>query len=466
MKPPDPVSPSLTRRSFLGAAGAAAAATLLEAGPRRHAGLDPLERRRAPMRVALVGTGSRGSTMWGRSMVEAYGGREVELVALCDLNPGRLAYVKRFIGIDCPTYLHSEFDQMIRETAPDRLIVTTVDATHEEYIRRGMELGCDIIAEKPITTDEHRAQRLIDTQARTGRDIIATFNVRYMPIMVRIKELLAAARVGAIRSVDFNWYLDVHHGASYFRRWHGKRRYSGTLLVHKASHHFDVLNWWLDSDPEEVFAYGDLVAYGRNGPYRHARCMGCPFAERCLHFWDIRSDDDSMRLYVDHEEHDGYIRDGCVFSEEIDIFDRMAVQMRYANGVTVSYSLNAFLPYEGLRIAFNGALGRLEAWIQYNQPWEIPAYDEIRVTDSFGETELIRVSRETGAHGGADDLLKDRIFRTPDAPDPLGQAAGLRDGIMGILIGVAARNSIASGAPVRIADLTSIRPQPVRPRLG
>lgn len=58
--------------------------------------------------------------------------------------------------------------------------------------------------------------------------------------------------------------------------------------------------------------------------------------------------------------------------------------------------------------------------------------------------------------------MMDRIFKNPEAPDPHGHAAGTRDGAMSILIGIAARKSIETGEKVRIADLTSLVPKPVR----
>ncbi len=74
--------------------------------------------------------------------------------------------------------------------------------------------------------------------------------------------------LGRIISAEFMEYLDIDHGASYFRRWHGKSRFSGTLLCHKASHHFDQINWFLDAEPVEVSAFGDVAFYGKNNPFR------------------------------------------------------------------------------------------------------------------------------------------------------------------------------------------------------
>ena len=269
---------------------------------------------------------------------------------------------------------------------------------------------------------------------------------------------------GDVASVDFHWYLDVQHGADYFRRWHALVEHSGGLFVHKATHHFDLLNWWVDSEPELVFGLGELDYYGANNPYRHTNCRGCPHADQCPHYWDITRSQSMMNLYVEHEHHDGYLRDGCVWDEEIDSPDKMGASIRYKNGTQVSWSCTTYSPYEGYRIAFNGTKGRMDAWIKERQPWEEAPQDEIRVSDNFGESEVIVIPHGGGGHGGGDTRLKDRIFRDPSAPDPYHQAANARDGVMSILIGIAALKSSQSGEAVRIADLTSLDPLEVRPK--
>ena len=441
----------VSRRSFIktgSAAGAAMAASPFSV------------REPEKMRLALVGTGIRGTSMWGRSIVQQYSDY-VEFVGLCDINPGRLEYARDYIGVDCPIY--TDFSRMLEETRPQTVIVATMDSTHHAQIIQALDMGCDVITEKPMTTDAAKCQAILDAQARSRKQVTVTFNYRYSPHRQKMKEILMSGRIGRVTSVDFHWYLNVYHGASYFRRWHGKERYGGTLFVHKATHHFDLLNWWLESEPVEVFANGDLEYYGHNNAFRHTNCRGCPYAAECAHHWDITRNQRLMDLYAAHEHHDGYLRDGCVWSEEIDIYDKMSAQIRYANGTHVSYSCTTYSPYEGYRIAFNGTDGRLEAWIQEQQPWESRPYDELRVTDNFGETELIRIDHGGGGHGGGDTRLKDRLFKDPDLPDPYRQAAGARDGAMSILVGVAARTSVKTGEPVRISSLTSLKPRSQRP---
>jgi predicted dehydrogenase len=405
------------------------------------------------MKIGLVGTGIRGTTMFGRSVKQVYND-QVEFVGLCDKNEGRVAYAKEYIGVDCPVY--TDFDKMLAEAKPDVIIVTTMDSTHHEFIIKGLNSGRNVISEKPMTTDEFKCQDILDAERKSGKKLIVTFNYRYSPHRQKIYELLRAGEIGDITSVDFHWYLNTSHGADYFRRWHGYKEKSGTLLVHKSTHHFDLLNWWLDSDPEEVFAFGQLEFYGKNGPYRGETCRSCHHKGECDFYWDVTKNEHLTKLYVENEQYDGYHRDGCVFREDINIYDKMAVQIRYKNKVQVSYSLTTYSPYEGYRIAFNGTKGRLEAWVKESQPWKEEPQDEIRLTKNFGESEIIVVPHGGGGHGGGDTRLKDKIFKDPAAADPWRQSAGSRDGAMSILVGIAARNSIESGKPVMVQDMTDI----------
>lgn len=469
----------LTRKDFIRTTTGAMAGTMLApkafGGAFNRPGSQP-ER----AKIALVGTGIRGTSFWGRNILENYDD-VAEFVGLCDINPGRLEYGREYIGTACPTF--TDYQEMMEQTDPNMLIVTTVDSNHHEFIIDGLDRGLNVITEKPMTTDEQKCQAILDAEEKSDGNLLVGFNYRYSPHHTTLKEMLMEERVGKITSVDFHWYLNVHHGASYFRRWHGLADKGGTLLVHKATHHFDLLNWWLDSDPVEVYAEGALEHYGHNNDFRGNNCRDCDYTDKCKFYWDITQSQRDMDLYVDHEEHDGYIRDNCLWREEIDIYDKMSVQVKYANDVVVNYSLTTYSPYEGMKIAFNGFDGRIDAW--HGIPWrqeakanqedlheqemsqeeeeEATNYEEIMVMDNFAsEHELIKVRQGSGGHGGGDARLQDQIFRDPDMEDPLELAAGSRDGAMSILVGIAARKSIESGQPVKVEDLVSIKPHPTR----
>jgi predicted dehydrogenase len=442
----------LTRRNFLATTGTALAGAMVM-NPLTTKATDNLMADNKK-RIAIVGTGSRALGMWSKDVQLNYSDK-VAYVGLCDINPGRAEYFKKATGFTCPTF--TDFEKMMKEVKPDTLIVTTVDATHHEFIIRGMELGANIITEKPMTTDEQKCEAILQAEKRTGKNVTVTFNYRYSPHRAKIYELLRSGAIGDLTSVDFHWYLDTRHGSDYFRRWHRLKEKGGTLWVHKATHHFDLLNWWIESDPLEVYASGSLDFYGKNNDFRHTNCRPCPHKDKCNYYFDITQNKQYMELYVDNEKHDGYLRDGCVWKEDINIYDKMAATIKYANGVQVAYSLTTYSPYEGYRLSFNGSKGRIDVWIEESNPIEDKPYDEIIVSKNFSTREFIRVPHGTSGHGGGDKLLKDKIFGGV-TEDPLNQAANVRDGALSILVGIAARKSCETGSVVKIADLTSIKP--------
>ncbi len=427
------------------------------------------------LKVALVGTGIRGIGFWGKRLVDEYSDI-IEFVGLSDINSSRLRYGKKYIGTSCPTF--ADFEEMVLQTKPDLVIVTTKDSTHHEFIIKGLEMGCDVLTEKPLTIDEFKCQEILDAEQKSNKKLIMGFNYRWSPYTTKIKELLMKKTVGKLVSVDFHWYLNTYHGASYFRRWHGQMNSGGSLWVHKATHHFDILNWWINSEPKEVFAYGDLEFYGKNDSFRGKNCRSCDHTAKCDFYFDITKNETLMKLYVDHEHEDGYIRDNCLFREEIDIYDKMSAQVKYADNTVLNYSLTTYSPFEGWRVAFNGTEGRIEAWldIPYNKKTTTDqaekhakemdqsskdAFDiePIIVHKLWKDYETLDVMTEKAGHGGGDKRLQDKIFITPDIEDEFGRAAGVRDGAMSCLIGIAARRSIESGKPIKIANLTDLKPK-------
>lgn len=414
---------TISRRNFLAVSGAIAGTSMINSKPQIFAGnVADAKKTTSKAKVALVGLGSRGTGMWGRSVIRDYSDY-VEYVGLCDHNPGRLEAGSQMVGANCPTY--NDFEKMMSETKPEVLIITTDDDTHDYFAEKGMEMGANIICEKPMAIDEKKIQRIIDAEKRTGKECRVTFNYRYSPHRAKIWEILRSGEIGDITSVDFHWYLDTSHGADYFRRWHRLMEKGGSLWVHKASHHFDLLNWWIESDPESVYALGDLEFYGKNGPFRAENCRNCSHTKECNFYFDIMRSENYKKLYVDNEKYDGYHRDGCVFRNDVNIYDKMAATIKYMNGVQVSYSLTTYSPYEGYRIAFNGTKGRIDAWVQESNPTTDANFDEIVLYKSFGRREYIQIPQGSG-HGGGDRILKDQIF-IPGTTDALKQSAGVRD---------------------------------------
>jgi predicted dehydrogenase len=430
-----------------------------------------------PRRFAVVGTGHRAE-LYVAALLGSHS-TAGSLVALCDTNPGRLEYYRATYGLaGLPAYPPARFADLVAETRPDVVVVTTPDRHHARYITAALELGCDVVSEKPLTVDADGCRRIVDAVEATGREVVVTFNYRYSPRNSAVKRLLLDGAIGDVTSVHFEWVLDTVHGADYFRRWHRDKSESGGLLVHKASHHFDLVNWWLADVPETVAAHGALRFYG--APNRPAD----PSAFEL----DLAADERLRRLYLDPQAHDGYVRNRDVFDAGITAEDNLALLARYSRGALLTYSLNAHAPWEGYRVALNGTRGRLELDVVeraavapsragtpvdpsvspdgaapagaarargdrlvLQRHWE-PA--EVVDVDALARSDPGRPPRG-GGHGGGDLLLLDDVLLGPAAsgPDPLRRAASYLDGVRSVLVGAAANLAIRTGAPVALADL-------------
>ncbi len=427
-------------------------------------------------RYALVGTGGRAG-MFINAISDTYA-EHCELVALCDTSQVRMDYhnwrrADRWGYDPIPTYKAGQFDRMLDETAPDTVIVTTIDASHHIYIIRAMELGCDVITEKPMTTDLDKMKAIYAAIDRTGRALRVTFNYRYAPAYTQLCEVIRDGAIGHPLLVDFSWLLDTRHGADYFRRWHRKKVNSGGLLVHKSTHHFDLVNWWIESYPAQVTAMGDLVFYGRENAqsrgefYDYDRYTGFEAAKDDPFALFLDDKASHKGLYLDAEAETGYLRDQNVFGDGITIEDTMNVIVRYQNGVMLSYCLVAYAPWEGLRVAITGTKGRVEMDIAENvnhlsKDGSASASKgafkstSMWVQPMFGKPYALDLPVGKGGHGGADPVMLEQIF-SPDPPaDPLNRAASHIDGAASLLVGISANIAMQTGQTVSIDDLFTL----------
>ncbi|SFI85791.1 Oxidoreductase family, C-terminal alpha/beta domain [Paenibacillus sp. UNC496MF] len=424
----------------------------------------------AKKRYVQVGIGGRAEFFY--SAIANHYRETSELVAFCDINQTRMDYANKLLTekYDYPaarTYKHDEFARMIGAEKPDAVIVTSVDRTHHTYIIQALELGCDVITEKPMTVDEAKCQQILDAVHRTGRQVRVTFNYRYAPHHTKARELIAKGTIGDVTSVHFEWLLNTQHGADYFRRWHRDKRNGGGLLVHKSTHHFDLVNFWIGSEPDTVFAMGDLLFYGRENAENRGvtkfydRATGNPNAKDDPFALHLDENEHLKAMYLDAEAEDGYRRDQSVFGDGISIEDTMSVLVKYKNKAQLSYSLNAYLPWEGYRIAFNGTKGRIEMQV-VEQSYVNAGGDKalegavqgvsILVFPMFGEPYKAEFERGDGGHGGGDPVLLNDIFGVPVA-DEFNRAADHVDGARSILTGIAANKSIRTGQAVKVDEL-------------
>ncbi|MHC5794718.1 Gfo/Idh/MocA family protein [Lacisediminihabitans sp. FW035] len=429
-------------------------------------------------RYALIGAGMRARMYVGA--ITGVHSEVAELVAISDPNPGRMRFHADAVessGAARPTlYSPDDIEAMIRNERVDRVIIASPDFTHASMVVRAQSAGADVVVEKPLTIDADGCRAIIESSERTGRSVVVTFNYRYSPRNSALKQLVQSGQIGAVTSVHFEWVLDTNHGADYFRRWHREKLNSGGLLVHKASHHFDLVNWWIDDSPVRVFASGGLRFYGAE----NARARGLDArpergtvdgAVQDPFLLDLRTDETLAALYLANEHYDGYLRDRDVFDPGITIEDNLSLVVDYNGGPSMSYSLNAHSPWEGYTVSINGTKGRAELTVvergsvleldtidpsasaENGQAASIrPVSERLVVQRHWENASEVEIPGGDGAHGGGDSrLLRDVFLGAGD--DELGRPAGYLDGVRSVAVGIAGNLSLETGVAVRIDDL-------------
>ncbi|MGN0879624.1 MAG: Gfo/Idh/MocA family protein [Oligosphaeraceae bacterium] len=430
-------------------------------------------------RYVVCGVSGRAIQMWIKPMYREFR-NQAELVGLLDIDPLRFEVCRRDLPetAGVPTFMPEEFDRMIEETKPDAVFVVSKDCFHAHYIIKALEKDLDVITEKPMTTNWEDGIRVREAEKASKGKVTCTFNYRYNPQHRLIRELVLAGRIGRVTHVDLNWYIDIKHGSSYFHRWNRMRENSGSLSIHKASHHFDLVNWWIGCpdtpNPQLVHAFGALNHYGPNGPFNPSRkdgrhCGDCTERRQCAYKarWETRAT--VAKIHDDHldnfDESKGclytpslYRPDMCMFDSEINIQDTIVADVKYANGVLLNYSANFSTPYEGYRLAINGTHGRIEA-----EEWGgagATAFPCPRATDHYVDLYPIFESREriavkpgVGGHGGGDSMIIEDVFLGVDPNRKYDILADSKDGLRAISIGDAVYKSIMSG---QVIDLTEV----------
>lgn len=384
-----------------------------------------------------VGCGVRGIYSYSVPLVKEYS-EFGKLLGVYDINFKRAKFVSEVAGQEIPVF--DDFTKMLKEVKPDTVIVTSIDATHDKYVIKALDFGCDVICEKPLTTTFEKSLKIKEAEERSGKKVTVTFNLRFHPFYKELKKVTSSGVLGDILSVHYEWMLGQDHGSEYFHRWHSERGKSGSLLIHKSTHHFDIANWLLEQDPVSVNAFGTRRVFGTSRPAPAKRCLECK--EKCQFYVDIMANG-LKALYYDCEDVDGYLRDRCVFDEKVDIEDTVSVNVLYSKNTVMSYTLNAFAPYEAMRITLTGTKGRMEASSKTRT---------IEVFLNDGKKIKIDVPNIPNTnHGGADVSLRDNLFKnTPtEMPD---QSADLRAGLMSIGIGMAANLSMKENRRVNLDE--------------
>lgn len=414
-------------------------------------------------RIALVGASIRV-----RAFIEALQKKYssgYEIVGIMDIDPDKNHGLQESFGLSVPMF--EDFDVMCDMLKPDLLLISTVDVFHEEHIVKALDRKIGVIAEKPLCVDAGQCRNILAAHRRNPEVFAATsHNARYDMPTQTLKKVIDAGIIGKVLSLNYQEMLDRRHGLSYFRRWNSRRKFSNGLELHKSCHHFDKINYLLDTRALEVSAAGRLSFYGAKAPHRFSgnHCYNCPHAKECeftAHYDNSEGEPlNYVAFYKYRKNPDAYTPDSCIFAPEIDIEDNFSASIMYENGAFGTYSLCAHANYEGEMIWLEGETGRLELQIRYFYKQYDQDIHNLHCTQEkslllyrFGQNEPEKIEIPEAApdsgHGGADGIIFHKFFG--EEVDP--QLPTLEDGIQAVLVGAAVVESIRTGKKIMVQDL-------------
>lgn len=372
--------------------------------------------------VALLGCGSRGLT-YTSNMFEK--NDKYEIVSLCDINPAQIEKTKNVLSLNNV----SEFtdpEEFFEQKRADLVVIASPDRLHVPQALKALELGYDILLEKPISDSREELQSLVEAQKKYGGKIIICHVLRYAPAFVKCKELLESGIIGKLYAIDANERVAYWHWAqAYVKGMWADMDVSHPAILAKCCHDLDIIVGYVDSECDTLSSIGELGFFKpENAPEGAAdRCFECVHKDACPY--------SAKRIYIDAWHENGKpefewpfnkislikptveenLVEGikthdfgrCAFKQKVDMIDHQMVQMTFKNGVRASLKM-VFAASSGRRITFYGTYGEILL---------DERMDEIHILPFGGESKVIKISnliKGSVGHGGGDGKIVDELY--------------------------------------------------------
>ena len=377
--------------------------------------------------VGIVGAGQRGMRFFASSL--RADPNRARLVAVADQDEERLQTAVDDLGGGVQAY--GSLDAMLDDPEVEAVVITTPDFTHRSVLEATLEAGRHALCEKPMATTIDDAVEMTTMAMASEKVVQLGFMLRYAPFFVQLKELVDSGVIGRLTQINASEVVEYYHGASYFRRWHRFRKNSGGLLVHKAGHTLDAINWIVDSPPSWVSAIGGTDTFV---PLEGAadRCRECALTSSCLaaHLPGHKNYTyPTLRQRQDQVKH---APDLCVYNSDKDSVDNALVTAEYDNGVRLSFSFATTGSRHERSLMLVGERGHIEA---------SQAEGAIAVRPVGAEPEIIVQPDELRTeHGGGDEVLLDGFFQCIDSGRR--PVADVLSGLYSVAVGAGATDSI------------------------
>ncbi len=379
------------------------------------------------IKLGIIGANGRGQIAKFWHNPEA----GTEVVAAADTSRHSLEQFKKTVNTDADLY--DDYRIMLRRNDIDAIAIMTPDSLHAEHVIATLRHGKHVYCEKPMAINVSDCDKMMAVAEKCNRKLMIGFNMRYMPFVKKMKELVDMGEIGEVKAVWIRHFVGMG-SIYYFHDWHGIKENVSSLLLQKGCHDIDVMHYITGRWTKRVAAFGGLDMFGGNED-NNKECLSCPDKDSCI--------ESVSENYFDKEHKPN--RKYCAFRQELTTPDNYVCIMELEGGIKASYSECHFTPDYHRNFTFIGTKGRIEnneiennikLW-RRDQPGRSDQPALVIDLKGISNNEL-----EIG-HGGADEeICRDFIKMIRNStPPPVPAVAGR----MSIAVGCAAQESLENG---------------------
>ncbi|HMV07609.1 MAG TPA: Gfo/Idh/MocA family oxidoreductase [Cyclobacteriaceae bacterium] len=324
-----------------------------------------------PVTAIVCGAGNRGNVYGGYSL--AYPDN-LDIIGVAEpIAIRNERYAKKHAIKDENRFVTWE-DVFKRPKFADAIIISTPDNLHYGPCMKALEMGYDVLLEKPISPSEKECRDILALAKKNDRIVAVCHVLRYAPYFVKLRELIQSKAIGEVISIQHMEPIEhFHMSHSYVRgNWHNSRQTTPIILA-KSCHDLDILRWMIGKPSKSIHAFGDLSWFTKkNAPAGSTeRCTDgcavegtCPYSALEVYYrrrewnyvFDLPEDKDKQSAYVlEQLKTTNYGR--CVYRMDNDQPDHYVTNILFDDNVTASFSMEALTSYGGRRTRVMGSHG-------------------------------------------------------------------------------------------------------------
>ena len=357
---------------------------------------------------AILGMGNRGTAYASKLLKYP---EEAQVVAMADNRRVRLDAANKHLHLPEEMLFDGADSILAQPKLADYMIIATQDAQHKAHALKAMELGYDLVLEKPISNKLADVVEITNAAEAMGRRVFICHVLRYTAFYQQVKRLIDEGVVGDVITVEAMEHVGFHHYChSYVRgNWHNQAQ-SSPMILAKCSHDMDILLWLIGKKCVKLSSFGTLTHFRKeNCPEGAAdRCVDCQldcpahanryYASR-LPGWPttILHPEPTLENITEVLANSNYGR--CVYKMDNDVVDHQTVNFQFEDGVTATFQMTGFTNQQTREIRVMGTKGEIWGDFKTLQLYYQPFGGQVQTVD------LRALCTDFTGHGGGDERL-------------------------------------------------------------